>query len=62
MWAQKWDSLMDIVYNNNGEGQIGRGKTNPLVQELVSSKMKNASAMDLVHSAENLYISMGIRT
>ena len=53
MWAQKWDSLMDVVYEERSDGG------NPMVEDLISSRIHNATALDLVQTAEEFYQSMG---
>ena len=61
MFAQKWDSLIDIVFpEDETESSSEMRNVNPLVTELLTSRKGNATVLDMVETAEDFYISMGL--
>ncbi|ODM97383.1 Angiotensin-converting enzyme [Orchesella cincta] len=66
MWAQKWDSLIDIVFTEPVHSQRFDGKmsesstsSSSLVNKILP---KNATVIDMVKEAENFFVSMGFPT
>ncbi|CAL8109844.1 unnamed protein product [Orchesella dallaii] len=71
MWAQKWDSLIDIVwtepdyYQNDRNGKqpkrkaSGSSASSTLVNKILPP---NATVIDMVKEAENFFVSMGFPT
>ncbi|CAG7704503.1 unnamed protein product [Allacma fusca] len=58
MWAQKWDSLAEIVFPEQ-TSQLTKSNMNPLVRERVAKGKANATPLDAVHSTEDFFTSMG---
>jgi hypothetical protein len=54
MYAQNWESLVDILWDDNEEG-AGGGK-NPLIRSILP---ENATVTDMVKAAEDFFVSMG---
>lgn len=62
LYAQNWQSLMDIVWEEDEEDDEGLRQNetkemNPLVKAFLP---KNATVLDLVKGAEDFFVSMGI--
>lgn len=59
MYAQNWQSLIDIVWEDDDEKsneKMSKEETNPLVKAILP---KNATVLDMVKAAEDFFVSMG---
>lgn len=69
MWAQKWDSLIDIMMipeenlADMKEYYRSSPKTSPAftLVEKILPKMRNSTVVDMVKAAENFFVSIGNR-